>query len=302
MSNPITSGGVGCGKERMKRILPALLMWCLLAAAGQASELPEPSGLINDFTGRVDQTSLAALRAKAAQLKAEKDLEIGIAVVATTGGLPVEQYANQLARKWGVGSKEANRGVLIVVALDDRTSRIEISRHFEGVLTDGQAGSLLRSARPDFKAGQYGAGLIKIVDGIASLADTPEPRAPVAKAKGAEGGFFSIIAGLVILGAILLAIAIPVATVIALLVWAFRRVKSRGQGVPSVQTTAPSVDTQATSSSTYSSNDYNSGTTSDSSSSSSDSASTSDSSSSSDSDSSFGGSSDFGGGGASDRW
>src|SRR5438067_2006856 len=107
----------------MKKILLALIMWCLLAAAGQAADLPEPSGLINDFTGRVDQTSLATLRAKAAQLKSQKDLEIGIAVVATTGGMPVEQYANQLARKWGVGSKEANRGVLVVVALDDRTSR-----------------------------------------------------------------------------------------------------------------------------------------------------------------------------------
>ncbi|MFL6208479.1 MAG: TPM domain-containing protein [Pyrinomonadaceae bacterium] len=286
----------------MKKISLGLIMWCLLAAAGQAADLPEPSGLVNDFTGRVDQTSLATLKAKVAQLKAQKDLEIGIAVVATTGGLPVEQYANQLARKWGVGSREANRGVLVVVALDDRTSRIEISRHFEGVLTDGQAGSILRAARPDFKAGQYGAGLIKIVDGIASLADTPETRAPSAKEKGAEGGTLSVIVGLVMLGVFLLAIAIPVVAVVALLIWAIGRAKSRGRGVPSGPTTAPNVDTQATSSSTYSAADYNSDTTSDDSSSSSDSSSTSDSSSSSDAGSSFGGSSDFGGGGASDSW
>ncbi len=287
----------------MKKTLLALIMWCLLPAAGQAADLPEPNGLINDFTGRVDQTSLETLRAKVAQLKAQKDLEIGIAVVATTGGMPVEQYANQLARKWGVGSKEANRGVLIVVALDDRTSRIEISRHFEGVLTDGQAGSLLRAARPDFKAGQYGAGLIKIVDGIASIADTPETRAPSAKEKGAEGGTLSVIVGLVVLGVLLLAIAIPVVAVIALLVLVIKWVKSRSRDVPRVQPTAPgSIDTQETSSSTYSADDYNSGTTSDYSSSSSDSASPSDSASSSDSGSSFGGSSDFGGGGASNSW
>jgi uncharacterized membrane protein YgcG len=49
---------------------------------------------------------------------------------------------------------------------------------FVGVLTDGQSGSILRVARPDFKEGKYGAGLIKIVDGIAGLADPPEARTP----------------------------------------------------------------------------------------------------------------------------
>ena len=297
------------GGEWVKRAPLALALWYILVAVCHASELPEPHGFVNDFTGRVDQESLESLRARTAELKTQKDLEIGLAVIASTGGTPIEQYANQLARKWGVGSKESNRGVLVVVALDDRTSRIEISRHFEGVLTDGKAGSILRAARPEFRDGRYGAGLIKIVDAIAAVADEPAPRASASKESASTGDAFTIIFGLVVFLVIWAAVMLPVVGVIILLVWAITRLlKARKSSWHRPST--PGTSTHATSGSDYSSRDYDSGSSSDtsstsssaSSSSSDDSSTSSDSSGGSDSGSSFGGSSDYGGGGASDSW
>ena len=293
----------------MMRAPLALALWCLIATVCHAADLPEPHGFINDFTGRVDQESLATLRARTAELKSLKDLEIGIAVVGSTGGTPMEQYANQLARKWGVGSKESNRGVLVVVALDDRTSRIEISRHFEGVLTDGQAGSILRSARPDFRDGRFGAGLIKIVDAITALADEPAPRASEAEESASSDDAFTIIFGLVIFLVIWAALMLPVVGLIILVILLIARLLKNRRKFSPHRPTTPGTSTYAASGSDYSSGDDDSGssfssssTSSSDSSSSDDSSSSSGSSSSSDAGSSFGGSSDYGGGGASDSW
>jgi uncharacterized protein len=291
----------------MKGILLGPALALLLVSTCLASDLPEARGFVNDYTGRVDRASLEKLAAKTAELKSDKDLEVGVAVVATTGGAPIEQYANQLARKWGVGSKDSNRGVLIVVALDDRTSRIEVSRHFEGVLTDGQAGSILRSARPDFRGGDYGAGLIKIVEGVAVIADTPQADPAAAKAAETEGEAPGLLLGITALIIVFGAVTLPFAGLIAAGILVFRRVKARGRAAGWHGSSLSGTYVGLTGSSADPSGAYESSPPSDYPPGSSESSGSTDSwdsssSGSSDSGGGFGGSSDFGGGGASDSW
>ena len=75
-----------------------------------------------------------------------------------------------MLRGWGIGSRDKNNGVLIVVATQDRQSRIEVGYGLEGALPDGLTGRLQDDTMlPYFKQGQYDKG---IVNGYAATAAT----------------------------------------------------------------------------------------------------------------------------------
>ena len=79
----------------------------------------------------------------------------------TLDGQPIEDYALAILREWGIGSKEKNNGALIVVAVQDRRSRIEVGYGLEGLLTDGLTGRIQDQAMiPYFRKGNYAAGIV----------------------------------------------------------------------------------------------------------------------------------------------
>ena len=158
----------------MKHNHTAILFCCLLLfGSAAAQEIPKPNGYVNDFAGALDQSTKDALIAKTRQLKADKNIELGVAVVITTGGRDIAEYGTQMAREWGVGAKDGERrGLLLVVATQDRKSNIQVSRHLEGDFTDARTGAMLRAGRDDFKAGNFGGGIIKITDALIARADS----------------------------------------------------------------------------------------------------------------------------------
>ena len=88
----------------------------------------------------------------------------------TLDGESIESYALKVLRGWGIGSRDKNNGVLIVVATQDRQSRIEVGYGLEGALPDGLTGRLQDDTMlPYFKQGQYDKG---IVNGYAATAAT----------------------------------------------------------------------------------------------------------------------------------
>ena len=77
------------------------------------------------------------------------------------GGLTIEDYANRLARAWGIGGADTDRGVLFLVAVDDRQVRIENGYGVEGYLPDGLTGTLLRQqVLPHFRDNDYSTGIL----------------------------------------------------------------------------------------------------------------------------------------------
>jgi uncharacterized protein len=71
--------------------------------------------------------------------------QIAVAVIDTTGNATPENYSIDLARTWGIGDKEKDNGVLLLIALEDRTLRIEVGSGVEGELTDVTAGRIVDS-------------------------------------------------------------------------------------------------------------------------------------------------------------
>jgi len=97
--------------------------------------------------------------------KAEK-LQIGVYIVDSLDGESIETVANETARAWKIGYSGDNFGSLIVVAVQDRKSRIETSNNTAIRITDYQTKQILAASRTDFKTGDYGKGILAIAKGL----------------------------------------------------------------------------------------------------------------------------------------
>ena len=145
--------------------LLGLLMVFLFLSAFTAPEKPEygiydPNHYLTDAT--ISQIrELNNVNSK----KAEK-FQIGVYVVKSLEGETIETVANETARAWKIGYSGDNHGVLIVLAVQDRKSRIETSNNVASKITDYQTNRVLKTARPYFQKGDYNNGVLSIVNNL----------------------------------------------------------------------------------------------------------------------------------------
>jgi len=131
------------------------------AAAASARELPANDGWVTDLGGFLTPEQERELEALAESYKAGSGNEIAVLTVPDLGGRPIERYALEVARAWGIGEKDRHNGALLVVARDEREMRIEVGRGLEGTLTDSISGRIIRDVIvPDFKSDRTYEGLL----------------------------------------------------------------------------------------------------------------------------------------------
>lgn len=79
----------------------------------------------------------------------------------------IEEYSTELFRSYGIGSKDKNNGVLLIVSIEDRKTRIEVGYGLEGKLTDGKTGRILDNyVVPYFKDDKWDEGIKNGFDAI----------------------------------------------------------------------------------------------------------------------------------------
>ena len=145
--------------------LLGLLMVFLFLSAFTAPEKPEygiydPNHYLTDDTIRLIQ-GLNKVNSQ----KAEK-FQVGVYVVKSLDGETIETVANETARAWKIGYSGDNNGALIVVAVEDRKSRIETSNNVASKITDYQTNRFLKTARPYFQKGDYSNGVLSIANNL----------------------------------------------------------------------------------------------------------------------------------------
>jgi uncharacterized protein len=149
-----------------------LVAWCIaFAMAGPAfsrtsaqAPLPQLTNPVNDFANVIDPADEQRLDEMIRSLQAASGDAVVIATVETVAPYATPRdYAVQLFenRGRGIGTRGADNGVLILVALKERRVEIEVGYGLEEFITDGFAGETSRDdIAPQFRNGQYGAGLI----------------------------------------------------------------------------------------------------------------------------------------------
>ena len=151
-------------KSFLARIL-GLLMVFLFLSAFTAPEKPDYG--IYDPNHYLTEDTITQIRDlnEANSKKAEK-LQVGVYIVDSLEGENIETVANETARAWKIGYSGDNFGSLIVVAVQDRKSRIETSNNTAIRITDYQTKQLLAASRTDFKNGDYSKGILAIAKGL----------------------------------------------------------------------------------------------------------------------------------------
>ena len=151
-------------KSFLARIL-GLLMVFLFLSAFTAPEKPDYG--IYDPNHYLTEDTITQIRDlnEANSKKAEK-LQIGVYIVDSLEGESIETVANETARAWKIGYSGDNFGSLIVVAVQDRKSRIETSNNTAIRITDYQTKQILAASRTDFKTGDYSKGILAIAKGL----------------------------------------------------------------------------------------------------------------------------------------
>jgi uncharacterized protein len=159
------------------RVLLASLLLLVATLAVGAPAYPELTGRVVDQAGIIPEATRADLTRKLKELEEKSSIQLAIATVPSLDGTDVESYANGLFRFWKLGEAKKNNGVLFLVAPNERKTRIEVGYGLEGTLTDALSKVILATAvTPKFKAGDYGAGIERGVDGIIEVlsGDTAE--------------------------------------------------------------------------------------------------------------------------------
>jgi uncharacterized protein len=151
------------------RIPSCLLALALLAPVAAAADFAalKPSGYVNDFAGVIDAALKQELEAYCAEVERATGAQFAVVILPGLEGEPIEDVANLLYRKWGVGQKKTDEGVLILLAIADRRSRIEVGYGLEPIIPDGYAGSVLRGMRPALRENDYGGALTEAVRELA---------------------------------------------------------------------------------------------------------------------------------------
>jgi uncharacterized protein len=133
----------------------------VLKAGIDVKTLLKPTGYVSDLAHVVDSSSQQQLEQFCTSVEQQLGVQFALVTIDTIGDTPIENFSLDLARAWGVGNKKDNSGVLLLLVIKDHKSRVEVGLGVEPYITDGFAGSTLRSMRPNLRAGNYGAALLE---------------------------------------------------------------------------------------------------------------------------------------------
>ncbi len=150
-----------------KSLLGGLLLACAALARADVPKL-EPRGYTNDYAGVLSPAGIRRADALAGELQQKTGAQIAVVIVKSLDDNPIDDYANTLARRWGIGQKKENRGVLLLLAVQDRRDRLEVGYGLEPILPDGKVGGILRGMRAYLREGNYDAAILYAVNEIAS--------------------------------------------------------------------------------------------------------------------------------------
>ena len=140
---------------------------CLALSAVDVNSLPKPTGYVSDLAHVLSPAEKEQLEAFCTKVEQQLGVQLALVTIDTIGDRPIEDFAIELARKWGVGDKKRNQGVLMLLAVRDHKSDIETGRGIEPYLTDGFSGSILRSIRPELRQSNYGGAMLTAARAIA---------------------------------------------------------------------------------------------------------------------------------------
>ena len=175
-------------------LLALWLSFASLSAWAQGVQpVPTLTAHVMDSTGTLNAAQREALEAKLTAFEKARGAQVVVLIVPTTQPEDIAAYAQRIGDSWKIGRKSIGDGLLLVVAKNDRTVRIETTKTLEGPIPDLMASRIIENAiTPRFKQGDFAGGLDVGTDQIMALIsgeNLPAPPQGSANARNPNGGF-----------------------------------------------------------------------------------------------------------------
>lgn len=170
-----------------------LAAWLACAGPSRAAEptFPALTGRVVDQGRLLSPAAEAALTAKLESLEADTGDQLVVVTLDSLQGYEIEDYGYRLGRAWGIGPSQSDKGVLLIVAPNERKVRIEVGYGLEPVLTDALSSQIIQNdILPPFRQSGFERGINAGVDAIATQLrldpETAQARAAAAQAPAPE--------------------------------------------------------------------------------------------------------------------
>lgn len=119
-----------------------------------------PTGYVNDYARILTAEQKTTLEGQLREFDKTDSTQVSVVILQNLSGDYIENFAEKLFKEWGIGNREKDNGVLLLVSLDDRKLRIEVGYGLEGALPDATASAIIRNdITPLFKEGKYYEGV-----------------------------------------------------------------------------------------------------------------------------------------------
>ncbi len=192
-----------------------MLLSAGIALGQQYVPIPPLKARITDLAGVLPADGKSRLEARLATFEQSKGSQLAVLVVPTTQPESIEQYSLRVAEAWRLGRKGIDDGALLLVAVSDKSLRIEVGYGLEGVLTDAVAKRIISEVIvPYFKRGDYAAGIDAGIDAMIGVISGEALPAPSKSSPDGSGSLYGslesilpvLIAGVFVVGGVLRAI------------------------------------------------------------------------------------------------
>ena len=151
-----------------------LLALASVASPATAQTFPELTGRVVDSAELLSPEQEAQLTALSAEIETASARQFVVATVPDLQGYPIEDFGYRLGREWQIGQSEANNGVILLVAPNERRVRIEVGYGLEPVIPDGYASQVINGTiLPAFRDGDMGGGIVAGANQIAEQLRLP---------------------------------------------------------------------------------------------------------------------------------
>jgi len=147
-----------------------VFVFAIAAQAERVEDLPQPTDYVSDFAHVLSPAAIARLDSICTELDhSQANAQMSVVTIHTLDGADPADFANALEDKWKMGRKGSDRGVLILLAVDDHKRRIEVGYGLEGILPDGKVGDIGRDMVPDLRANDFDGAVTLAVNEVAQV-------------------------------------------------------------------------------------------------------------------------------------
>ena len=160
----------------VKRFLTGLALAAIMITSPIfAATVPALKGRVNDYAKIIRDSDEREIEEYLASLEQSTGIQIAVLTMPSLDGEDIASFGIKVADKWQLGDKEKDNGALLLVAYAEHDLRIEVGDGLEGSLTDAKCGLILRNVIiPEFKTGNYSAGIKKGVMNMGGIASGDE--------------------------------------------------------------------------------------------------------------------------------